>query len=49
MSKNIFAYLAYKCGFEILEQKVIDWGTGERLVKELDCITLVRKPMCFKG
>lgn len=38
MSKDIFAYLAYRCGFEILEQKEIDWG-----VKDLDCITLLQK------
>jgi len=43
MSKEIFAYLAYKCGFEIVEQYIIDWGKGENLVKSLDCVTLVRK------
>lgn len=39
MSKDIFAYLAYRAGFTILEQKVIDWG-GEA---ELDCISLLEK------
>lgn len=41
MSKSIFAYLAYRAGFEVLEQKVIDWEgyTG------LDCITLLQKPI----
>lgn len=39
MSKEIFAYLAYRTGFEIVEQKVIDWG-----VPDIDCLTLVRKP-----
>lgn len=38
MSKDIFAYLAYRCGFKILEQKEIDWG-----IKNLDCITLLQK------
>lgn len=38
MSKDLFAYLAYRTGFEIVEQKVIDWG-----VKDLDCISLVKK------
>lgn len=38
MSKDLFAYLAYRAGFEIVEQQVIDWG-----VKDLDCISLVRK------
>ncbi len=38
MSKDLFAYLSYRAGFEIVEQRVIDWG-----VKDLDCISLVRK------
>lgn len=39
MSADIFAYLAYRNNFEIVEQKVIDWG-----VKDLDCISLLKKP-----
>ncbi len=39
MGRDIFAYLAYRAGFEIVEQEVIDWG-----VKELDCISLIQKP-----
>lgn len=39
MSDKIFAYLAYRCGFEICNQKVIDWG-----VENLDCISLIMKP-----
>lgn len=39
MSKDIFAYLSYRAGFTILEQRVIDWG-GEA---ELDCISLLEK------
>lgn len=38
MSKQLFAYLAYKAGFAVKEQIVIDWG-----VKDLDCITLLEK------
>lgn len=38
MSKDIFAYLAYRAGFEIVDQQVFDWGD-----KELDCVSLVRK------
>lgn len=39
MSRECFAYLAYRAGFVVLEQKVIDWqGT-----KDLDCITLLEK------
>lgn len=39
MSKDIFAYLAYRGGFEIISQQVINWG-----VKDLDCISLIHKP-----
>ena len=39
MSKELFAYLAYKAGFEIVEQIVIDWGE----VRDLDCVSLIRK------
>lgn len=39
MSKNLFAYLAYRAGLEIIEQKVIDWDEPD-----LDCISLVCKP-----
>jgi len=39
MSKNIFAYLAYRAGFKIISQRIIDWGGH----KDLDCITLVQK------
>jgi len=40
MNKDIFAYLAYRAGFKVLEQEVIDWGK----VKDLDCISLLQKP-----
>lgn len=39
MSKDIFAYLANRAGFKILDQQVIDWYD----VNDLDCITLVEK------
>lgn len=45
MSADIFAYLAYRSGFEIVEQKIIDWE-GE---KDLDCITLLKKPIFFNN
>ena len=38
MSKKIFAHLAYRAGFTVVEQQVIDWG-----YKDLDCITLLEK------
>lgn len=39
MNADIFAYLASRCGFRILEQKVIPWGGME----DHDCITLLEK------
>lgn len=38
MSKSIFAYLAYRAGFEIEEQRIVDW-----VKPEIDCLTLVVK------
>ena len=38
MSKELFAYLAYHAGFEIVEQQVIDWS-----LEKMDCITLLKK------
>lgn len=40
MSKECFAYLAYRAGFMVLEQKTVDWSEPE-----LDCITLLEKPV----
>lgn len=40
MSKDLFAYLAYRCGFEIINQKIINF-----VEPELDCISLIRKPL----
>lgn len=39
MNKDIFAYLAFRCGFHVLEQKVISWAG----VEGLDCISLLEK------
>lgn len=39
MSKNLFAHLAYKVGFKVLSQDLVDWE-----IKELDCLTLIEKP-----
>ena len=38
MSKEIFAYLAYRAGFEIEKQEIVDW-----VKPEMDCLTLVVK------
>ena len=39
MSKDLFAYLSYRAGFDVVDQKVIDWE-GD---KNLDCVTLLKK------
>lgn len=39
MSRDLFAYLAYRAGLEVVEQRTIDWAG----VKDLDCITLLEK------
>ena len=39
MADNLFAYLAFRCGFKILEQKTIPWGG----IESLDCISLLEK------
>lgn len=38
MTKDVFAYLAYRVGFEIVNQQVIDWQ-----IKDIDCVSLIRK------
>lgn len=38
MNQKIFAYLAYRAGFEVVEQRIIDWE-----IKDLDCISLLKK------
>lgn len=44
MSKNLFAHIAWKCGFEIVNQKIISWESDNKpKILGLDCITLVRK------
>ncbi len=39
MSKNLFAYLAHREGFSIVEQKIISWGD----IEGLDCISLIQR------
>jgi SAM-dependent methyltransferase len=39
MSKNLFAHIAIRCGFEICEQLVLRWGK----FRSLDCISLIEK------
>lgn len=39
MNASIFAYLSFRCGFHVLDQKVISWAG----IEDLDCITLLEK------
>jgi len=39
MTKNLFAHVAIRAGFKIVEQFVIDWDDAEKL----DCISLIQK------
>lgn len=39
MNAGIFAYLAFRCGFRVLEQRVISWAGMEGL----DCVSLLEK------
>ena len=45
MSDKLFAYMAYHCNFEIVEQKVVGWGAPGVHVENLDCLSLIRKPI----
>ena len=43
MSAQLFSHYAQKEGLKVLKQEVIDWGQGKKRVKELDCLTLLRR------
>ena len=43
MSVELFSHYAQKEGLEVVRQKVIDWGTGEKHVKNLDGLSLLRR------
>lgn len=39
MNASLFAYLAFRCGFRVLEQRLITWAG----IEGMDCITLLEK------
>jgi ubiquinone/menaquinone biosynthesis C-methylase UbiE len=43
MSADIFAYLAIRTGFIVLEQNIFSWGGGENFAKDIDCLSLCQK------
>jgi hypothetical protein len=43
MSVQMFSHYAQKEGLQVVKQKVIDWGSGEKRVENLDGLTLLRR------
>jgi ubiquinone/menaquinone biosynthesis C-methylase UbiE len=43
MSQAFFIHRAQKAGLEVVRSEAINWGGGDNFVKNLDCLTLVRK------
>lgn len=43
MSVQLFSHYAQKEGLSVVKQKVIDWGQGEKRVKDHDGLSLLRK------
>jgi ubiquinone/menaquinone biosynthesis C-methylase UbiE len=44
MSAEFFELFADKEGLKVVKQKVINWGRGERLMPNLDCLSLLKRP-----
>jgi ubiquinone/menaquinone biosynthesis C-methylase UbiE len=44
MSATLFAHVAMRTGFRVVEQHKLDWGD-----KDLDCLTLLEKPTVSAG
>jgi SAM-dependent methyltransferase len=44
MSRELFAHVAMRTGFQIVNQVVMDWGDGETRFPKLDCLSLIEKP-----
>jgi len=43
MSADIFAYMALRMGFVVLEQHIFSWGGGDNFAKDIDCLSLCQK------
>lgn len=43
MSVELFSHYAQKEGLEVVKQSVIDWGQGDKFVKGLDGLSLLRR------
>lgn len=44
MSNELFAHVALRTGFHVLDQRVLDWGKAEECVPAIDGLTLLEKP-----
>lgn len=43
MTRELFAHVALRSGFQVIQQVVMDWGEGESRVGKLDCLTMIEK------
>ena len=43
MSEPLFRHYAHKEGMDVAATKVIDWGSGDKHVPKLDCLSLLRR------
>jgi ubiquinone/menaquinone biosynthesis C-methylase UbiE len=43
ISADIFAYLALRTGFVVLQQDIFSWSAGETYTKDVDCLSLCQK------
>jgi len=44
MSQALFHHYAHKEGLRVVKSEVIDWGTGAKHVRQLDCLSLLWRP-----
>lgn len=48
MSRELFAHVALRSGFEVADQVILNWGEGGDRVEKIDCLTLLEKPLTAK-
>jgi SAM-dependent methyltransferase len=44
MSRELFAHVAMRAGFQVVDQVILNWGTGDAHFHNLDCVSLLEKP-----
>jgi hypothetical protein len=45
MCRNLFLHLSKRAGFTVLDSILLNWGEGATFAKDLDCLTLIEKPV----